>query len=212
MCHDFLLLPWALKLLMTFALTCCCLMQATWQIGPMLLAASNKLWHCWWLCPNMLVLNSGNMADWAQAFGCKVHIPVADTQWVTEPGDYVNLWSGTWHTTGKHACFWWCQMWKPKPIPKVLLLVITWLLSFSCLLMLTNEFWCIGVVEAFYTWHHIVWGLYSQIVHHMCMTDGDLLMFLKCRGCLKICCLHVCSCMGTRCSCYQDRQLRHTIW
>ncbi|KAL3149409.1 hypothetical protein ABBQ32_002204 [Trebouxia sp. C0010 RCD-2024] len=36
----------------------------------------------------------GNMADWAAAFGCKVYLPTADRQWVTEPGDYVEYWSG----------------------------------------------------------------------------------------------------------------------
>lgn len=34
------------------------------------------------------------MADWAHAFNCKVYLPVADSQWVTEPGDYIEFWSG----------------------------------------------------------------------------------------------------------------------
>lgn len=41
------------------------------------------------------MLHAGNMADWAAAFGCKVYLPTADRQWVTEPGDYVEYWSGT---------------------------------------------------------------------------------------------------------------------
>ena len=35
------------------------------------------------------------MADWAGAFRCKVHLPVADSQWVTDPGDYIQFWAGT---------------------------------------------------------------------------------------------------------------------
>ena len=37
---------------------------------------------------------AGNMSDWAAAFGCKVHIPIADKAFVTEPGDHIEHWSG----------------------------------------------------------------------------------------------------------------------
>ena len=37
---------------------------------------------------------AGNMADWAAAFECQVHLPAADRQWVTEPGNYIDFWSG----------------------------------------------------------------------------------------------------------------------
>lgn len=42
----------------------------------------------------LCMLCAGNVADWAAAFDCQVHIPAADRQWVTEPGDHINYWSG----------------------------------------------------------------------------------------------------------------------
>ena len=42
----------------------------------------------------MLTVHAGNMSDWAAAFKCKIHLPVADQQWVTEPGNYISHWSG----------------------------------------------------------------------------------------------------------------------
>ena len=36
-----------------------------------------------------------NMADWAEAFGCPIHLPASDKEWVMQPSERIRFWEGT---------------------------------------------------------------------------------------------------------------------
>ena len=35
-----------------------------------------------------------NMADWAAAFDCPIHLPVSDREWVMQPNSHIEYWEG----------------------------------------------------------------------------------------------------------------------